>query len=625
MEEFDQRNLYKYSLINNEIGEFFIENYNNESLINVALLCICILAKQAMINFELKKSLHKFLLSNQMRLENVASEKIKFKVCLLYGLFLDALFDISIPEDKEFIKTAINFLLSIILYSNKVKEKNGLSYQAYHSMEQIIENNELCAITNDLVKDYYNQIIESIPNSSLLIFFDMLNIFVDKITVIRDNIVFITKCILQKINNDLKEIKDGNDNEGIFSNFIHKELAVIANIVNNFNKNEIETKVYQFIVDFIKNNGSNEFVEEIINIIVNFSKKKDKSNLIIKMLNDSSQIIYEYYKSSHYLDLTTFKILNYLILNNKKENTNIILLMNKLILDSLQKIEDIFYGQICWLTSGGNNTNDIQNSEIEKIAISIISIILEKLSKLYEKESSDTNDDNAFLKYLYIAIIYISFIYFSKDTFPLVFDRNFFNNILNYTNDIMIVNSVYFSLKINKLIIFGLSKILYENDFLKMIIVYFKDAFIIDYNLISKQLAQEKKELKMKDKIKELKNEKNYENNETENNENKNNKYNYMSKKLNDIIAKELILPKLDLDEYDIFNKLYKKLIGLKETKILIEKILEKMNKNEKKDFENILLTKQINVIKDNGDEMIDENTVEKVHRKTVKIKHNLK
>jgi hypothetical protein len=571
-----------------------------------------------------------------MRLENVASEKIKFKVCLLYGLFLDALFDISIPEDKEFIKTAINFLLSIILYSNKVKEKNGLSYQAYHSMEQIIENNELCAITNDLVKDYYNQIIESIPNSSLLIFFDMLNIFVNKITVIRDNIVFITECILQKINNDLKEIKDGNDNEGIFSNFIHKELAVIANIVNNFSKNEIETKIYQFIVDFIKNNGSNEFIEEIINIIVNFSKKNDKSNLIIKMLNDSSQIIYEYYKSSHYLDLTTFKILNYLILNNKKENTNIILLMNKLILDSLQKIEDIFYGQeniictlsliICWLTSGGNNTNDIQNSEVEKVAITIISIILEKLSKLYENESSDINDDNVFLKYLYIAIIYISFIYYSKDTFPLVFDRNYFNNILNYTNDIMIVNSVYFSLKINKLIIFGLSKILYENDFLKLIIVYFKDAFIINYNLISKQLAQEKKESKMKDKIKEFKNEKNYENNETENNENKNNKYNYMSNKLNDIITKELILQKLDLDEYDIFNKLYKKLIGLKETKILIDQILGKMDKNEKKDFENILLTKQINVIiKDNGDEMIDENTVEKVHRKTVKIKHNLK
>ena len=294
------------------------------------------------------------------------------------------------------------------------------------------------------------------------------------------------------------------------------------------------------------------------------------------MLNDSSQIIYEYYKSSHYLDLTTFKILNYLILNNKKENTNIILLMNKLIIDSLQKIEDVFYGQeniictlsliICWLTSGGDNSNDINNNEIEKIAINIITIILEKLSKLYEKESSDTNDDNAFLKYLYIAIIYISFIYYSKSTFPLVFDRNLFNNILNYTNDLMIVNSIYFSLKINKLIIFGLSKILYENDFLKMIIVYFKDAFVINYNLISKQLAQEKKELKMKDKLKELKNEKNNENNETENNENKNNNHNYMAKKLNDIIVKELILPKLDLDEYDIINKLYKKLIGLKET-----------------------------------------------------------
>ena len=138
MEEFDKVNLYKYTLINNEIGEFFIDNYTNESIINSCLLCISILARQALINSELKKSLHKFLLDNQMRLENVASDKIQFKLCLLYGLFLDQLFDINIPEDKEFIKTAINFLLSIIIYSDKINEKNGLSYQSFHSMEQIL-------------------------------------------------------------------------------------------------------------------------------------------------------------------------------------------------------------------------------------------------------------------------------------------------------------------------------------------------------------------------------------------------------------------------------------------------------------------------------------------------------
>ena len=38
-----------------------------------------------------------------------------------YGLF-----NINNPEDKEFIKTSINFLLSIILYSNKTNERNIL-------------------------------------------------------------------------------------------------------------------------------------------------------------------------------------------------------------------------------------------------------------------------------------------------------------------------------------------------------------------------------------------------------------------------------------------------------------------------------------------------------------------
>ena len=621
MEEFEKRNLYKYTLINNEIGEFFIENYTNESLINVSLLCICILAKQAMINMELKKSLHKFLLNNQMRLENVASEKIQFKLCLLYGLFLDTLFDINKKEDKEFIKTAINFLLSIILYSNKIKEKNGLSYQAYHSMEQIVENKDLSQITNELVKAYYEQIIQSIPNSSLLIFLDMINLFIEKIPVIRENIVVVTNLILEKINNDLKEIKNG-ETEGIFSSFIHKEMTVIGNIINNFNNDGIETKICEFIVNFIKINGDNEFIEEIINIIVNYSKKKNKSNLIIKMLNESDQIIYGYYNTSHYLDLPSFKILNYLIVNNNKPNNNINLLINKIVIDSLQKIEDNFYGQeniihtlsliICWLISNGSENND----EIGNINANIVSLILNKLCKLCENEKNDTNSDNNFLKYFYIAIIYISFLFYSKYTFSIIYDKNYFNSLLKNTNEIMIINNIYFSLKINKLIIFGLSKILYENEFLKLIIVNFKDAFIINYNLISKQLAEEVKESKMKDIIKE--------NKDIENNENTNNENNrYLVKKINDIVVKELILPKLIFDEYDIFNKLYKKLIGINETKTFINEILENMDENSKKDFENILLTKKINIIKGNGEDMVDENTEETVHRRIVKIKHN--
>ena len=114
------------------------------------------------------------------------------------------------------------------------------------------------------------------------------------------------------------------------------------------------------------------------------------------------------------------------------------------------------------------------------------------------------------------------------------------------------------------------------------------------------------------------------ENKDIENNENTNNENNrYLVKKINDIVVKELILPKLIFDEYDILNKLYKKLIGINETKTFINEILENMDENSKKDFENILLTKKINIIKGNGEDMVDENTEETVHRRIVKIKHN--
>ena len=151
----------------------------------------------------------------------------------------------------------------------------------------------------------------------------------------------------------------------------------------------------------------------------------------------------------------------------------------------------------------------------------------------------------------------------------------------------MIINNILFSLKINKLLIFGLSKILYEKDFLKMILAYFKDGYILNYNLISKQLVEEIKESKNKDKI-ELSNEEEKEININNNND-------YLVNKINDIIHKELILPLLNFDEFEIFNQLYKKLMEIDETKILINEFLNEMNEESKKDFKNILLTKKIN------------------------------
>jgi len=631
MEEFDKNNLYKYTLINNEIGEFFVDNYTPESIINSCLLCISILAKQALINSELKKSLHKFLLDNQMRLENVASDKIQFKLCLLYGLFLDKLFDINIQKDKEFIKTAITFLLSIIIYSDKINEKNGLSYQSFHSMEQILENDGLKAITIELVNSYFaQQIIKSIPNSHLLIYFDLINLFIEKLPVFQNNILNITNIIINKIKSDLINIKQGNNMDGIYSSFIHKEMSIIGNIVNIFNNIELENNICEFIISFIKENGdNNEFIEKIINIIVNLSKKRNKSDLVKNMLNNTDKIIIGYYNSSFYIDLPIFKLINYLILSNPKDNINILQLLNDVIINSLLKIEDNFYGQenviytllliICWLINpvqSQNNNNTINdNNDIEKIIESIVTNILNKLNKLIENNKIEQDLDNQFLEFLYLVVIFSSFIYYSKITFNIVYDKNAFNSLINRINNIVIINKVYFSLKLNKLIIFGLSKILYENEFLKLILINFKDAFILNYNLISKQLAEETKESKMKNLI-----------NDLENNENDNvvNENDYLTKKINDIMNNNFIFPKLEYDEFEIFNTLYKKLININETKTFIDKILEEMEESTKKDFQNILLTKKINIIKDNPDDIVDEKTEETFHhRRFVKIKHN--
>ena len=246
--------------------------------------------------------------------------------------------------------------------------------------------------------------------------------------------------------------------------------------------------------------------------------------------------------------------------------------------------------------------------------MNIISLVLEKLFKLIDNDKNDTDNDNNYLKFFYIVIIYSSFIHYSKYTFSLIYDKNLFKSLLKYTNDLIIINNIFFSLKINKLLIFGLSKILYENDFLKIIIAYFKDAFTINYNLISKQLAEEVKESKNKNLI-------NDENNENNENNNKKNNNDYLAKKISDIINKELILPKLEFDEYDIFNKLYKKLMGINETKNIINEIINLMDEDTKKEFENILLTKKINISKGNNQDMVDDNNEEVVHRRIVKIR----
>ena len=614
MEEIDERTLYKYPLINNEIGEFLIENYSHKSLINTSLLCMCILAKHALVNNDLKKFLHDFLLTNQMRLENIASHKIQFKLCLLYGLFIENLFDVSNEKDLEFLKTAINFLLSIILYSNRFLKTDGLTHQAYHSLEQILDIDNLVWIVNEIVSNYIEQIINIIPSPSIEIFIETLILLIQKLPVMQKNILVITNNILQKINNDVEMFKKNEKGELI--NLINKEIYLLGIIIEKFSENEIDTKICQFIVSFIKIIKNDSFNEQIMYILISFSKKKNKSNLILQLLNDSHQIILNYYKYSKNIDFPLFQILNYIILNNNI--CNILNLIQNILLESLKQIDNNFYGQkhiiytlsllICFLIK-----IDTPDDNVNNIIINIIEIVIEK----YLNINDAINNDNKYLKYLYIVLVISSIIQYDKISFPIILDKNLLKSLLISVNNLILTDNNGISenfFTFNKLILLGLCNILYDNENLKQIFVSIKDVFIIIYNLINKQLFEEKKIKKEKD-----------ENEEVDNNKD------YLVKKMSGIINKKLVLPNLEkYDEYESFKKIYTKLCELNETKVIIEGITCEMDESSKKDFENILLVKKIKVSNNNlinTNEMEDGNntSTEVVHRRLVKIKPSKK
>ena len=397
-------------------------------------------------------------------------------------------------------------------------------------------------------------------------------------------------------------------------------MSIISNIINLFDKPEIDKIICEFIIQFINEYGdSNEFIEKIINIIVNFSNKKNQSELVKQMLNDSYKIIIGYYNSSFNIDLPTFKIINYLILNNNNKDNNIMNLLNNVVVNSLLKIEDNFYGRenviytllliVCWLIIPSTDQTN-ENNETMTAVINIISIILNKLNKLIENEKIEQDLDNNYLKYLYLVVIFSSFIYYSNYSFNLIYDKNNFNLIINVIYDIVIKKEIYFSLQLNKLIIFGLSKILYENDFLKLILVNFKDSFILDYNLLSKQLIEESKEIKKMDNIK----------NDEDNNEENNDCY-YLTTKINKILNDDFKFPIINFDEFEVFIDLYKKLIGINETKTIIDNIVQEMDEKTKKDFKNILLIKKVlikkKIINENNidDNLDEENTSESINK----------
>ena len=145
---------------------------------------------------------------------------------------------------------------------------------------------------------------------------------------------------------------------------------------------------------------------------------------------------------------------------------------------------------------------------------------------------------------------------------------------------------------------------------MKNIIVYFKDIFLIIFNLLSCQIENESKYLKKitsDNKIKFINenNDSDEENDDNENDEDNENLFNFINQANFDLN---------EIDEFIIFkNIINNKLNNFNETKEIINNILNNLNDIEKKQLQKVYDTKRIN-INYNGKNYF-------IHRKIIKIK----
>lgn len=623
MNEIDERSLVKYDLLNNDLTkENLIFCFSNETLIDTSILFICILAQQTMLNLDLIVDLKNFLISNQKRFHDMTSIMIQFKICLLYGLFLD-LFDLNKIKEKIFVENSLNFLIDLMLKYDNVNDINGISYQALYSFDQLIEDEKFKDIITFIVRGKIEKLIEMISYIKIDKFFDVISSIVTYLDL-EDYIIKILNFTIERLKKDV-ELSNLKSNV-----LINKELILIYTILNHYYSDnyaeQFDKIINEPLIILLKNIEKIEFSDDVILILsglCNMSISKI-SNIILENL----EYIKIYVQSKDGLDKDLFKILNFIMLKDKEnilitneKYNNIIMEIFILLLDKIDEFngeENIIYSLLIINIGMINNHNDDNNNNnINKVMLKdenaqkIIENVLNKLIdniNIYKTLEDVYQTYDIYLIYFYISIIYSSTINYNKIVISLISKTNFLNNLIKFSK--ILYNSDFFSSELVKYIILGLCSLLYDKDILKEIIICFKEFFLITFNLLNKQLAEESFKYK---KITNFESKDKFVESDDENEENEENE-DSLGQKIKNII-REAKFPLENIDEFKSFNNLVNNLNQIQETKEIISNILNSFNQEQKTLFEKIYNTKRIN-IDYNGMNMF-------VPRRLLKIKKN--
>ena len=370
-----------------------------------------------------EKIFKKFLIQNQIKLNNIESGLIRCKLCNIYQYYYEEFTKEN--NSYEFTQHTFNFLMNCLLNS---KENEGLGFCASNALdskfnydEEEEEDLKPISFLSQLINndDNLNQINLLINEVDIIPFFDFLKeVFANIEITNRDLLISCLKNLVLRLQ---KEFLKTNNND-FSGNFISSAFKILRSFLNGKNQiklNEIESfsEMISPIVNYIKNPKKIDFVDDIINLIEVFMNSNKMilpiSTLIFQNLESICKNYSSINDSVYDFIATYFKLIN----NNKSgvdtnELNNEILKILKLDID-LQSPENKNYYMLISLRVIANNS--FNNDKL------ILEYIIKKIFSLYEKneineEEEEEDEEILFTNLICISTIFVSFIYFPELT-----------------------------------------------------------------------------------------------------------------------------------------------------------------------------------------------------------------
>lgn len=432
-------NIPKYTILNQSttspgldfsVGvQKILTGLNPEIQIDTSLLVLLILREQVSRSTSALAILRLVLESQADKIYQIGSEIVKDKICLLFGNFLDELYQ----EDE--VETFYNHLYRVFefLFIQVLNFNNnpGIAYTASYALNQLIYYKSYCDVSNNIVRKIMPQLIQQVKEIEVVLFFDVLIDIVLYLDV-EDHVLNLCRELSNRILIEIKSSRKNDDKE--LNVYIAKCFNILRTILeknkmfsmegrNNdievvvesstFEVNEFE-KIIEPVVTYIKNPNKINFDEEIICLMTNLLQNTKTITNLSKMVFPSLHL----YISKHDgLTEELYELLNTYITNDIGHGYLINMEESKLLLNmirfSIEECDEYALSPIlaCLLSSAWlQSSNNIPKEVVDEL----ISLCLRETCEIYIlfndefetlRNSFEVFPFTAFITSLYSALI----------------------------------------------------------------------------------------------------------------------------------------------------------------------------------------------------------------------------